>query len=191
MLKRPRKATSLMGGTQEKEQLAVWDPSLGHYPPGGWKPRCRWLALGAGGLESGCCSCCSFFPLGSSMGTCCTEQCSSLCPSLSASFTPSVSKCATVGSYSISNLRTVAFYRASTQPCEAKALNVSHIRSLPQTSECGLKPVLGLESLILFSCPHGRGCRTGFQCSSECCDPEQLLGLNPQVAVLAALGKLQ
>lgn len=46
-----------------------------------------------------------------------------------------------------------------------------------------------LESLILFSHAHGGGCETGFQ--SEHRDPEQLLGLSPQVAILAAPGKLQ
>ena len=130
-----------------------------------------------------------FFPLSSSVGTSCTEQCSSCLPSPSASFNPRVSRCATVSSYSTSNRRILACYRARTQPCAAKAFKISCICSLPQTSECSLKPVLCLKSLIPFPCPHGGGCRTGFQCSSEHHGPGQLLGLGPHVAVLAGLGK--
>lgn len=63
---------------------------------------------------------------------------------LSTSSTHKVSKYATVGSCSISNPRTVAIYKASMQLCEAKALDISHLCSLPQTSECGLKTALSL-----------------------------------------------
>lgn len=74
VLTRPRKAMSAMGAFGRRNHWQCEIPVFSIILLG-IKLRCEWLTLGAGGLESSCCSCCPIFSFMSSTGTCRTDIC--------------------------------------------------------------------------------------------------------------------
>lgn len=134
VLTRPRKVMSAMGAFRRRNHWQCEIPVFGIILLG-MKLRCEWLALGAGGLESSCCSRCPVFSLMSSTGTCSTD----VCPVWGLSLLPRSLVVAHWALTACQIQEVVLFDRANTQLCEAKVLQISHTCSLLWTSEYVLK----------------------------------------------------